>query len=195
MRRRIDHAPLPEISGRLRAARKARGLTLERLARESGVSKSMLSQIERGQANPTLATLWALTRSLDIEIQDLLRETAPPARAKAVIERLDAHFTPTIKSPDGKCTLRILSPLETATRVEWYELRAEPGAELRSDPHASGTIEHLTVIAGALMVESDGERTAVEEGQTVRYAADRPHAILNAGNAPATAVLVVTARL
>ncbi len=186
---------VPEIGSRIKAARTGQAFTLDDLARLSGVSKSMLSQIERGQANPTFATLWNLTRPLEIEIQDLIRDSAEGSVEAGAIELLEAHFTPTITSPDGKCTLRILSPLASASAVEWYEMAAPPGGELRSAPHARGTMEHLTVTRGELRVESGSISRIVASGETARYRADLAHAIVNDGGEAAAAFLVVASKL
>ena len=62
----------PQLGPRLRDQRQARGLTLEGLAQASGVSRSMLSQVERGEANPTFATLWSLTQALGLSLDDLV---------------------------------------------------------------------------------------------------------------------------
>ncbi|HXH02967.1 MAG TPA: XRE family transcriptional regulator [Candidatus Competibacteraceae bacterium] len=180
----------PEISGKIRAARKARGLTLEQLAQQSGVSKSMLSQIERGQTNPTFATLWNLTQTLGIDIQDLIEGDGEEA-AETAIELVPANLIPTISSADGRCLLRILSPAERASHQEWYEMRVQPGGQLRSEPHAAGSREHLTVLQGVLTVECGAARQAVRAGETARYRADLAHCIANAGAETAVALLVV----
>jgi transcriptional regulator with XRE-family HTH domain len=182
----------PELGRRLLALRKNRRLTLDRLAAASGVSKSMLSQIERGRVNPTVATLWNLTQALGIDIGELLgTATEAGATAGPQLEHLPAHATPTIASADGRCALRILNPPREALTVEWYEMTVEPGGALRSEPHAPGTREHLTVLEGKLLVEVAGSGEALSAGETLRYAADRPHAIVNTEEAPARALLVV----
>ncbi|MEL6364054.1 MAG: XRE family transcriptional regulator [Pseudomonadota bacterium] len=177
----------PEIGPRLQARRRALGWTLEDLAARSGVSRSMLSQIERGRANPTFATLWGLTRALGLDLSELGETPA----ASGAVEVAPAHFTPEIKSADGLCTLRILSPIDLAGRTEWYELTVEPGGALVSEPHAAGSREHLTALDGALEIESGPSTGRVEAGATARYAADAPHIIRNGGAEPARALLVV----
>ncbi len=191
MSKQAERRP-PELGRRLLALRKDRRLTLDRLAAASGVSKSMLSQIERGRVNPTVATLWNLTQALGIDIGELLgTATGTGATAGPSLEHLPAHATPTIASADGRCALRILNPPREALSIEWYEMTVEPGGALRSEPHAPGAREHLTVLQGALVVEVEGSRTALTAGETLRYAADRPHAIVNTQEAPARALLVV----
>lgn len=179
----------PALGPRLHAIRKARGLTLDELSERSGISKSMLSQIERGQANPTFGTLWNITQSLGLELSELVEAGA--RKPAAAIERLAANLTPTINSKDGTCVLRILSPGGTAGQMEWYELAIEPGGRLESEPHGAGAMEHLSCLAGRLTVRSEGATQDLAAGDTVRYRGDAAHAILNPGRQPARALLVV----
>lgn len=178
----------PPLGPHLQGLRKERGLTLDDLSRTSGISRSMLSQIERGQANPTVATVWALSKALRIEVIELLgagQRTAAPT-----IDLSTASFTPEMRSDDGLCVLKILSPADRVGSVEWYELRVARGGVLRSAPHARGSMEHLTVLKGRLVLEAGGERTEVGEGMTARYPADIPHCIANDGEIDAQAMLV-----
>lgn len=181
----------PALGPRLHAIRKTQGLTLDELSERSGISKSMLSQIERGQANPTFGTLWNITQSLGLELSDLVEASTP--RPAVVIERLQARLTPTIASQDGACLLRILSPGGTAGQMEWYELTLKPGGRLESEPHGSGAMEHLTCLAGQLQVRSGDAEQALVPGDTARYRGDLGHAIVNGGPEPARALLVVIA--
>jgi transcriptional regulator with XRE-family HTH domain len=178
----------PRVGETLQARRQTLGMSLEDLARKSGVSKSMLSQIERNLANPTVALVWRLANALGVSMTELLELGQPQA---PLLEVLPAHSTPSMRSPDGKCELRILGPLETAGQFEWYELTVQPGGVLESQPHEPGSREHLTVLSGTLEVQAGAASTRVKHGETVRYAVDITHAIRNPGRANASAVLVV----
>jgi len=180
----------PEVGATLQRLRLARGLTLEDLSRIAGVSKSMLSQIERGQANPSLATVWSLASALRVDISELISGHASDLRTK--IEVASASFTPEIKTDDGLCTLRILSPPDHAEAFEWYELLFQPQGSLDSKPHAKGMREHLTVLEGDIQVKAGADLVDVPQGGTARYAADVEHSIRNIGNGPARALLVMT---
>ncbi|MCL5775684.1 XRE family transcriptional regulator [Limibaculum sp. FT325] len=182
-----DLAPPPALAEMVRRARKRQGLTLEGLSALCGVSKSMLSQIERGAVNPTFTTVWNITRALGIELATI--EGA--SEAGAGIERIPGYAIPSMGSADGKCRLRALNPLQTALAIEWYDFTAEPGGALISQGHQAGTVEHLTCLAGRLTVEAGDATTTAVAGDTLRYRADRPHAIRNSGEAPARALLVV----
>ena len=179
----------PEIGSRLQALRKQQGLSLDDLAATSKVSRSMLSQVERGLANPTFATLWALTQALGIDISQLIGDAADERDQQ--IEVIEAHNVPRIQSADGHCTLRILSPPETTGEAEWYWLEIEPGASLTSQPHTAGCREHLSIIDGEAMVISAEVQQKAGAGATLRYRADVPHSISNAGPGRLQALLVV----
>ncbi|HEV7816091.1 MAG TPA: XRE family transcriptional regulator [Janthinobacterium sp.] len=181
----------PEVGATLQRLRLARGLTLEDLSRIAGVSKSMLSQIEREKANPTIAITWRLANALGVAIGELL---ASPGKEVETIRVLDAHETPTLPGNHAGYVLRILGPMELAGKYEWYELTLAPGGELVSQPHDPGTHEHLTLLHGAMEVEVGSATKKVKLGGTARYPADQHHAIRNAGKAEAKALLVVIHR-
>lgn len=183
------HRPAPEIGSRLQALRKSQGLSLDDLAAASRISRSMLSQVERGLANPTFATLWALTQALGVDISQLIGEAT--AENEQAIELVEAHNIPRIQSADGHCTLQILSPPETTGQAEWYMLEIQPGASLTSQPHAPGSREHLTVLAGEALVISAEAQQKGGEGTVLRYRADVPHSISNTGPRGLKALLVV----
>lgn len=189
---RKKRSPAPPIGPRLQAARKKQHLSLEELASRSGVSKSLLSQIERGAANPTFATLWSLTRALDLEFAELIGMKSSVARG--VIETMMASQIPEIKTEDGLCVLRILGPASSAGSMEWYDLTIRPRGALVSKAHAKGATEHLSVRDGILEVSSGDDRQMLSAGATCRYAADIPHTIRNPGSKPAKALLVVIVR-
>jgi transcriptional regulator with XRE-family HTH domain len=188
MSTRSKAAEPPRVGAALAALRRQRGLALDELSRRAGVSKSMLSQIERAQANPTVAVVWRLASALGVGLADLLGEGRP---AEPLLAVQPAHALPLLASPDAKCELRILGPIDLAGRFEWYQLTVQAGGTLDSQPHEPGSREHLTVLAGALEVRAGGEASRVRHGETARYAVDVPHRIHNPGKTTAQALLVV----
>ncbi|MDT8997798.1 XRE family transcriptional regulator [Paucibacter sp. APW11] len=178
----------PRVGATLQTLRQAQGLSLDELSRRAGVSKSMLSQIERNQANPTVAVVWRLANALRVELSELLggERAAAPA-----IEVVPAHSIPAMSSPDGLCKLRILGPIDLAGQFEWYELTVQPGGALESAAHEPGSREHLSVLSGALDVHAGQATHKLKAGETARYAVDGPHAIRNSSKQIATALLVV----
>lgn len=185
-----NNAP-PEVGATLQRLRLARGLTLEDLSRIAGVSKSMLSQIEREKANPTIAITWRLANALGVQIGELLSSAVRPTE---LIRLVDAHEIPTLPGAHAGYSLRILGPMELAGKYEWYELTLAPGGILASQAHDPGTGEHLTVISGTVELEVGLEKKKVRHGATARYPADQDHVIRNVGKTEAKAVLVVVHR-
>jgi len=181
----------PEVGASLQRLRLARGLTLEDLSRIAGVSKSMLSQIEREKANPTIAITWRLANALGVQIGELL---ATEERETESIRLVDAHETPTLPGHHAGYVLRILGPMELAGKYEWYELTLAPGGELASQGHDPGAAEHLTVLHGAVEVEVGADKKKVKIGATARYPADQQHIVRNAGKTEAKALMVVIHR-
>ena len=179
----------PRVGNTLSELRQSRALSLDELSRLAGVSKSMLSQIERNQANPTVAVVWRLANALGVPLGTLLDGERPPLPA---ITTVAGHDTPSLRSPDGKCELRILGPIELAGQFEWYELTVQPGGRLESQAHEPGSREHLSVLGpGTLEVRSGADVSTLRDGETARYAVDVPHAIVNPAKTTVHALLVV----
>jgi transcriptional regulator with XRE-family HTH domain len=184
------HDGPPAVGSKLQEIRKAQQLSLDELSKRAGVSKSMLSEVERNQANPTVGVLWRLATALGISLTDLLGNTTAD-KATPTVELVPAHTIPVTTSPDGKCTLRILGPIALAGRVEWYELAVEPGGVLASEPHEAGAKEHLSVLSGSLTVQAAESHRVLKAGDCARYPVDVQHTISNTGKSVAKAVLVV----
>ena len=177
---------LNALPQRLKDARKAQGLSLDAIANISGVSRSMVSQIERGESSPTIATLWNLTRALNVDFAGLMEHGDKGDR----VDVLRANEVPTIDNMGDGCRIAILSPPEDAGGHEVYDITMQKGGALNSQPHARGTMEHLTVLEGSARVTSGSASRDVSSGDTARYAADVAHEIA-ALNGPCRVFLIV----
>lgn len=174
------------ICDRVRSLRKQRGWTLEQLAAASGVSRSMLSQIERGGANPTLAVAYRIAQAFEMTLSDFVE--MPMGRPKIDVIRADDRNS--IFREDADCRIRTLSPLHLEKDVEFYELRLKTGGVLDSAPHFEGTREFLTVEEGKVRVVSGDDATQLREGDSAHYPADVPHRIENIHQGESVAFLV-----
>ena len=166
--------------------RKGYGLSLADLSQHSGVAKSIISQIERNETNPTLTTIWRLAHALDVSIESMLRGT----EEGPFIEHLGRGTTPIFVSDDGLCRLAVIGWLKTVDWLQWYDFQAEPGGTLDSEAHQRGSIECLSVIEGELDVEVAGSVERARAGETLRYRCDRPHTIRNRSDSFARATMV-----
>lgn len=176
------------LGQRVAGLRQQQGFTLEQLAAASGVSRSMLSQIERGQANPTLAVTFRIARAFAMTIGELVDD----ASASDTIEVVHGADPANLFRADKRCRIRTLSPLHMENRVEFYELSIEAGEGLDSAAHYEGTRELFTVTAGRAVVESGATRCELAVGDTAHYRADTRHRIVNDGSGILVGFLVVT---
>ncbi|MCA1964011.1 MAG: XRE family transcriptional regulator [Prosthecobacter sp.] len=188
--------PRPEainenLGKRVKKLRNDRGWSLEELATASGVSRSMLSEIEREKANPTLTVTFRIARAFGFTLQELI-ESAETSASK--IQVIRASDRAQVYRSDKQCEIRTLSPLNLEKDVEFYQLTLKPGGELRSQPHFEGTREFLTVQEGGVRIESGTDTDALTKGDSGTYRADVPHAIVNTGDSPAVLFLVVIYR-
>ena len=174
------------LGTRVKHLRNERGWSLESLANASGVSRSMLSEIEREQANPTLAVTMRIAQAFGMALGDLL-EMPSASSSVNVIRAEDRAFH---YRSDKYCQIRTLSPLNLEKDVEFYEVQLKPEGALRSSPHFEGTREFLTVQKGEIRVESAGDSETLKPGDSASYRAGVNHAIVNVGKTDAVIFLV-----
>lgn len=178
------------LGARVKHLRSGRGWSLESLANASGVSRSMLSQIEREQANPTLAVTLRIARAFGLTLAELIE--MPGAASAVTVIRANDH-TYHYRS-DKDCRIRTLSPLNLEKDIEFYEVLLQPGGALRSSPHFEGTREFLTVQKGRLRIESGSDAEELNTGDSASYRADVAHALTNVGKSEVIAFLIVVYR-
>jgi transcriptional regulator with XRE-family HTH domain len=179
------------VGRRVKKLRADRGWSLEELATASGVSRSMLSEIEREKANPTLTVTFRIARAFGMTLQELIESAEPSASKIQVIRAVDRGQ---VFRSDKQCEIRTLSPLNLEKDVEFYEVTLRPSGALRSQPHFEGTREFLTVEEGSVRIESDQDVEELTEGDSGTYRADVAHAIVNTGKGSALIFLVVIYR-
>ena len=120
------------------------------MAKTSGVSKGMLSQIEQSKTNPTVVVLYKIALGLRVEPAELLPQSKVIPRTWRIIRAQDEQYT-FVKNKE--CQIRTLSPLDLEKQIEFYEISFSPKGKLVSEPHYQGTEEILTVSEGNLRVQ------------------------------------------
>ena len=178
------------VCQRIGQLRQEAGWSLDVLSQASGVSRSMLSQIEREQANPTLAVTVKIAAAFGLTVAELVDQTHEVPNI-CVIRAADKGH---IFREDEHCSIRTLSPLNLEKDVEFYELRLAVAGQLTSSPHFEGTREFLTVQKGNVQVKSASEVTDLCKGDSASYRADVAHQIANTGRGEAVVFLVVIYR-
>jgi transcriptional regulator with XRE-family HTH domain len=162
--------PLRPVAHNIKRSRLQRGLSLSGLARSAGVSKSTLSDLENGNGNPSIDTLWSLARALNVPFaalfEDRLREEV------SVVRVADAPVI--AMETEGFVTRHILSR-HGRREVELYVLELEAGFRRDAEPHGPGVVEHVIVMQGLVNAGPDGESTELAPGDCISFPADRPH--------------------
>jgi transcriptional regulator with XRE-family HTH domain len=164
-----------------------RGLSLEKLAQRSGVSRAMLGQIELGQSAPTINVLWKIARALDVTFATLIQ--AREAGGTTLLKKEQAKV---LTSHGGQFSSRALFPFDGPRRAEFYELRLAASYREAADAHAPGTVENLVIASGQLELVVGKETHRLEAGDAIVFEADVPHAYVNHGPDECVMYLVMT---
>jgi transcriptional regulator with XRE-family HTH domain len=171
------------IAERLRSLRGERGYTLDALAELSGVSRSMISLIERGQSSPTASVLDRLAAGLDVTLAALFEDTARDAPAPPVSRRADQ---PAWQDPASGYVRRNLSPPGHASALQLVDVSFPPGKRVTYDSVARDDIQQqVWVIEGAIELTVGDDVWRLEAGDCLAMRLDRPVAYRNPGRKPA----------
>jgi transcriptional regulator with XRE-family HTH domain len=153
---------LPENLKKLRADRK---WGLARAADETGVSKAMLGQIERGESSPTLSTLWKIATGFDISFSELVRN---PQQKQSHTQLTDSAQERKAVADDGML-VSIVQSFDSSLGFEWFEITFPGGYERQSAPHKQGVTEFISVLKGRLQLNVGGDLHMLSAGQTIRF--------------------------
>lgn len=186
----MSESATSQVPAQVRKLRRAKSWTLEELAAISGVSRSMLSQIERGEANPTLAVAFRIARAFGVSLDDLV--TTPPYEGIIEVVRGD-DATYTFRDEPGH-RIRTLSPLHLEKDLEFYEIVLGAGRSMPSSAHVPGAREFLAVRCGSVRVTSGAGAELLQAGDAAYYPADVDHEIASLGPGEAELFLVVLYR-
>ncbi|WP_447528729.1 helix-turn-helix domain-containing protein [Vreelandella sp. TE19] len=166
------------VASTVKRLRNARGWSLGRAATQTGVSKAMLGQIERGESSPTVSTLWKIASGFRVSFSTLFNGSKP---AQGELERDSGESVWGHDSAGMQA--RLLFPFDPLLGFEMFMIELAPGAMSESAPHASGVVEHIVVIEGEMELRIDERWQCLKAGEGLRFFADRPHAMRNSGAA------------
>ncbi|PLC49132.1 XRE family transcriptional regulator [Pollutimonas subterranea] len=169
--------PANYLAQALKQLRTRRAWSLDHAARETGVSKAMLGQIERAESSPTIATLWKIATGFQAPISSFLHPPAEMTLDESIGAEADTDRRGLAVEPG--IVVRSLFAYDARFGFELLELILVPGAVRLSEPHAAGVTEHVTVISGTMELLVEGRWIPLSEGSAVRFAADRPHGYRN----------------
>lgn len=161
----------------LKRLREEKKLSLDNVAKLSGVSKSMLGQIERGEVNPTISTVWKISNGLKVSF------TALMSRPEADIEIVCKNDIEPLTDEDGKSRNYPMFSFDDTRRFEMYLVEIDEGGKIKAEAHPKGTQEFITVFSGELTIKVDEKEYIVTSGSSIRFKADVSHSYHNSGAA------------
>ena len=178
------------LGSRVKELRKKRGLTLEEFAERSGVSRAMISKLERGEKNPTLVVAAKLAEGFGVTLSQLVgmeerREVVVVPREKRMVMR----------DPETGFERQLLSPSFGGRGVEFIRNVVPQGSTSGEFlPHRSGVEEYILVQKGILRAVIEGEEYLLEEGDALYFEADVSHRFDNAGDGECSYYLVIVSK-
>ena len=163
------------VAANAREIRERKGLTLDRAAALTGVSRSMLAQIEKGEVNPTISVLWKIATGYKVSFTSLVEnrnETASVLRA--------SDLEP-LEEDGGRYLNYPLFPFDENRLFETYRIVIKAGGSLSAQAHLKGAEEYITVFSGLVEISAGEGSFLLSRGDSIRFAADQPHGYKNAG--------------
>lgn len=169
---RIDE----NIAVNLKRIRKSKNMSLDMLAEKTGVSKSMLGQIERGESNPTVATIAKIVSGIRISFEELIY----PKKESVLI--IDNDKLPIYKAEQGAYQVRSIFPYDRHRDFEVYEIRIEAGASCGGFLDSEGSCEYILVVQGTLTLETEEGTYEVAANHAIKLEIASGHSYHNCQN-------------
>ncbi len=173
-----------QISKNLKQLRREKGLTLDDLAEISDVSKSMLSEIERGGTNPTILVLWKIAEGMKIPLTSLV---TPPESEYTIVRAADRSML--IESPDH--LIQTIIPYSDKTRAETLTIIIKPKGRLSNRGHLNGVEEVVILTHGMVHLELGEQSMDLHEGDAIRFDGTLPHEFSNTADSPVEMVNII----
>ncbi|MCD8039443.1 MAG: XRE family transcriptional regulator [Lachnospiraceae bacterium] len=163
------------IAANLKRIRKSKNMSLDMLAERTGVSKSMLGQIERGESNPTVATIEKIVEGIKVPFEDLIYQKKEP------IVIIDNEKLPMYKAQEGAYQVRAIFPYDRHRNFEVYEAKIEPGEDCERFVSNEGSCEYIMVLQGTLTLETESGTYEVSANHAIKMDSLRRHSYHNRG--------------
>lgn len=162
-----------QIGQNLKSLRVSRNLSLDKLAYLTGVSKAMLGQIERGDTNPTVSTLWKIANGLKVSFTSLVREEEKHIQ---LVKRIDGR---SISEEEGHYRVYPVFPFHQERHFELFTVELDADYSHLAEPHHDGVEEYITVMDGELYIAIQDTEYHLSTGDSVRFSANVQHQYIN----------------
>ncbi|RUX08697.1 XRE family transcriptional regulator [Mesorhizobium sp. M8A.F.Ca.ET.059.01.1.1] len=162
------------IATRLRNLRRDQNLTLDRVAKLTGLSKGTVVALEQGKANPTIGILCRLAAAFSLSVGDLISE----APAGEVDKRIERTVTKTLWTSSAGSSAQLQASTSGRTMFELWSWALAPGDEFHADAHSPDTRELVTVTAGALTIVVGRDSIVLQQGESAHLVTDQSHSYI-----------------
>ena len=169
----------------IKRIRESKHLTLDAAAAATGVSRSMLSQIERGDANPTITVLWKIANGFKVSFTALTEAALEDATV------IRSESVQPVTEGDGRYINYPIFPFDEKKLFEMYRIVIEPGGCLDAQPHMLGTEEYITVFQGNVKITAGGNEYELKEGDSIHFRSDTEHRYHNPGKKTAQLSMLI----
>lgn len=173
------------LGERLKSTRNRMGLSLNQVASMTGVSKTMLSQIERSESMPTIATIWKIANGLKIKLETLLDNS----RAQYDVKHLDEMIP--IEDDDGRMVIYSIFPFSPTSGFEVFYAIFKPGCDYSKGNHQNSSTEQLFVSSGELEMTVDDKSYFLKAGSSLTFDSRKTHRYKNNGDLDAQVMIIV----
>lgn len=173
------------IAANTKSIREQKKLTLDTAASVTGVSRSMLAQIEKGEVNPTISVLWKIANGYKVSFTSLVETKSDTV---AVIRQADMQ---PLKEDGGLYLNYPIFPFDEKKLFETYRIVIAAGGSLSAQPHLKGAVEYITVFAGQIEITVAEEQFPLSKGDSIRFCADVPHTYRNSGTETAELSMLI----
>lgn len=173
------------VAANIKAMREQKKLTLDAAAELTGVSRSMLAQIEKGDVNPTISVLWKIANGYKVSFTSLVEKKTD----KVTVIRHTAQEP--LKEDRGRYLNYPVFAFNEKTLFETYRIEIEPSGMLSSQPHMNGSEEYITVFCGEVEITVASETFRLSEGDSIRFYANAPHSYRNIGDETAKLSMLI----
>ncbi|EHJ02238.1 helix-turn-helix domain protein [Clostridium sp. DL-VIII] len=167
------------IGNKLKYIRSKRNLSLDELSKLTGVSKAMLGQIERGQSNPTVSTLWKIATGLKVSFSVFIDESNDELN---IIDQED--IIPIIEE-NSKMRLYPIFPFDISKGFEIFTIELESGCIHPSTPHNDEVEEYILVTQGEIEMIIDNKSFRLKKGNSLNFKANKSHTYKNISDSTA----------
>lgn len=173
------------LASNLKKIRKGKSLNLEQTSALTGISKSMLSQLERGEVNPTISTVYKLSLGLKVPVTAFTIPETPP------FTQISKDDLEPLSGDDGRYRLYTVFPFQDGQNFEIFYFEFDVGGKMHGNQQIIGTREYITIFEGELTLELPSGTFTLKEGDSASYNASDDYVYINSGDRMLKANIVV----